>query len=93
MYENDSVREAVAKHEAQLDMLIKKIDEMSQKLDRLYEYIMTVDIISNEVNNLKKEIEMLRSEQERTYNLYRWVIALIATGFASITAVIIDLIH
>lgn len=93
MREDESVREAVAKHEVQLDMLIKKIDEMSYKLDRLYQYISMVDVISNEVNNLKKEIEMMRSEQERTYNLYRWIIALIATGFASLTAVIIDLLH
>ena len=88
-----SIRERVAMHEAQLEMIVRKLESIERKIDQLGYLIARTNSLEDEINELKREVSGLKQELTRVYSLYRWVIGLVATGFAGMIAVVLSLVH
>ena len=89
----NSVKERVAKHEAQIEMILEKLDRIERKLDELVYVTVQTRALEDRIEHLSSEVAELREELSRVYSLYRWVVGLVATGFAGMIAVLVSLAH
>ena len=88
-----NVREQVARHEAQIGMIIEKLNSIEKKLDEISYKLATEVLLEKRIEELQNEIQGLKGDLDRVYSLYRWIIGMVATSFAGLLAVIVEASH
>jgi archaellum component FlaC len=91
--ENNSVKEKVARHEAQIEMILDKLENIERKLDKLIVNVIHTQNLEEKINYLSNEVNELKNEINRIYTLYRWVIGLVLTALGGFSAVIYTILH